>query len=82
MCVNGLLLLRVDDALTVFRLNTQLFPDGWNTWDSYGEALLAAGRRDEAVEMYQRSMRLNPGNDNGRRVLDSLGVAAEGTAGP
>jgi CubicO group peptidase (beta-lactamase class C family) len=47
---------RYESALEVFRLNVELFPESWNVYDSYGEALLALGRREEAIAMYRRSL--------------------------
>ncbi len=63
-----------DGALAVFRLNTLLYPDSGNVYDSYGEALLAVGRRTEAVANYRKSLALNPGNTNAVDVLKSLEV--------
>jgi hypothetical protein len=28
-----------EEALKIFKLNTELFPEEYNTWDSYGECL-------------------------------------------
>lgn len=67
---------RYEDAKTVFALNLQLFPESWNAYDSYGEALLATGDTASAIEMYEKSLALNPGNANGRSVLQRIGVAA------
>lgn len=41
----------MDKALQVFKLNTMLFPDSWNVYDSYGEVLVQANRKIEAIEM-------------------------------
>jgi tetratricopeptide (TPR) repeat protein len=59
----------VEQAVELFRINVELFPDSWNCHDSLGEALLRAGNTDEAVAMYEKSLELNPENDNGREVL-------------
>ena len=60
------------DALVVFRLNVEEFPESWNAYDSYGETLLAMGQKAEAIKNYERSVELNPENDNGVRVLKDL----------
>lgn len=65
---------KLDDALTIFKLNMEEHPNSFNTYDSYGEALLAKGDTAEGIKNYLRSMELNPGNDNGRTVLEKLGV--------
>jgi tetratricopeptide (TPR) repeat protein len=50
------------EALEVFKLNTELYPNGFNTWDSYGECLLALGKKEEGIEAYRKSFELNPKN--------------------
>lgn len=59
-------------ALEVFKLTTILFPDSFNAYDSYGEALLNANRNPEAIEMYEKSIALNPENENAKKVLQQL----------
>jgi Flp pilus assembly protein TadD len=59
-------------AVDVLKLNTELHPDSWNAYDSYGEALLKAGRKDDAIAMYRKSVALNPGNANAKAVLKRL----------
>ncbi len=61
-----------NEALAVFELNTQLYPTAFNTYDSYGEALRKVGRIDEAIDAYQKSLALNPDNDNAENVLREL----------
>ncbi len=53
---------KADAAVTVFRLMVESFPESANAYDSFGEALAAAGRRDEAVRAYERSLELDPKN--------------------
>jgi tetratricopeptide (TPR) repeat protein len=62
----------VEEAVELFGINVELYPDSWNCYDSLGEALLRAGDTDEAVAMYEKSLALNPDNDNGREVLARL----------
>lgn len=59
-------------ALEVFKLNVFLFPESWNVYDSYGEALMNAKRNGEAIEMYAKSIALNPENDGGKKMLLKL----------
>lgn len=60
------------NASEIFKLNTYLFPGSWNAYDSYGEALLRLGNKDQAIRMYQRSIDLNPDNENGKKMLKQL----------
>jgi pimeloyl-ACP methyl ester carboxylesterase len=62
----------LDKALEVFKLTTILFPDSFNAYDSYGEVLLKANRKTEAIEMYEKSIELNPENENGKTVLRQM----------
>ena len=67
---------RVDEAIRMFEINTELFPDSWNVYDSLGEALLRAGNADEAVTMYEKSLALNPDSATGKEALKSIQEAA------
>lgn len=46
-------------ALKLFELNTKLFPNSSNVYDSYGEALANAGKYDQAVLNYKKSVQLD-----------------------
>lgn len=63
---------RIDAALFVFEKNTQLFPGSGNAWDSLGEALAKAGRKEQAIASYRKSLELDPNNRNGREMLKKL----------
>ena len=60
------------DAVAVFRLNAEQFPESGNVWDSLGEGLLAAGQREEAIDAYEKSLELDPENDNAREKLREI----------
>lgn len=59
----------VEEAIGVFSFNAELYPRSGNVHDSLGEALLAADRLEEALEHYETSVRLDPGNDNGVTMI-------------
>lgn len=59
-------------ALKVFELNTLLFPDAFNVWDSYGEILLLMGNKVESKKMYQKSLELNPDNEGAQEILKTI----------
>jgi len=63
---------KIDDAIKVFKLNTELFPAAFNTWDSLAEAFMTSGSKEKAIEYYQKSLDLNPENDNAKKYLSSL----------
>ena len=60
---------KIEEAIKMFRINVELYPESWNVYDSLGEALLRAGNTDAAVAMYEKSIALNPENTNGKEVL-------------
>ncbi|GAA0530546.1 serine hydrolase [Chitinophaga japonensis] len=60
-------------AREVFKTNVRLFPLSWNVYDSYGEILLKNGKKEEAIQMYRRSLELNKENENARKVLRAIG---------
>jgi tetratricopeptide (TPR) repeat protein len=62
------------DALKVFKLNTELYPDAFNTHDSYGECLLLMGDTENAIKAYKKSLELNPRNERAIKVLSELKV--------
>lgn len=62
----------VPSALEVFRLNISLFPDFWNVYDSYGEALLENGDRDSAIRNFQKALELNPDSKSAQDMLKKL----------
>jgi len=62
----------LDLALEVLRLNILLFANGFNTYDSYGEALAVVGKKQEAISMYKKSIELNPENEGGKKALEAL----------
>ncbi|MBK9980982.1 MAG: serine hydrolase [Saprospiraceae bacterium] len=65
---------KTKEAASVFKLNVEAYPNSFNTYDSYGEALLVLGDSTQAIENYKKSVKLNPGNENGVKILKALGV--------
>jgi len=61
-----------DEAIVIFRLNAELFPESWNVWDSLGEGLMAKGDTAGAIENYEKSVKMNPENTGGKAMLRSL----------
>lgn len=63
---------RFEEAIAVFELNVEAFPESANVYDSLGEAYMEAGEREKAVVNYRRSLAIDPGNDHARDVLRRL----------
>lgn len=60
----------INNAIKVFRLNNEEFPTSPDTYDSLGEALLAAGNREEAIKNYEAAASM--GYENAKKVLAEL----------
>jgi tetratricopeptide (TPR) repeat protein len=65
---------QVEAAIAIFELNVEAYPESWNVYDSLGEAHMVRGDRDRAIELYRRSLELNPENGNAATMLERLGV--------
>jgi CubicO group peptidase (beta-lactamase class C family) len=63
---------KTKEALGVFKLNVEMFPESFNVYDSYGEALAAAGDKENAIINYKKSIELNPQNESGKKMLEKL----------
>jgi uncharacterized protein DUF3471/beta-lactamase family protein/tetratricopeptide repeat protein len=66
-----------ESAIALFTVNIMEFPNSSNVYDSYGEALMKNGEKDEAILNYQKSLELNPGNTNAIEMLALMGVKYE-----
>lgn len=62
----------LDSAVFVFEKHVELYPGSWNAWDSLGEVLAKAGRKERALEGTRTSLELNPTSKNGRAMLERL----------
>ncbi len=61
-----------EEAISLFEMNVDAYPDSWNVYDSLGEACLKNGNIEKAKENYNKSITLNPKNENGKKVLKEL----------
>ena len=63
---------RVDEAIVIFQLNTAMYPNASNTYDSLGEAYFEKGDYSRALSNYRTSVRLNPDNTNGHVMIERI----------
>lgn len=63
---------RIEDAIKIFRLNVNAFPNSANAYDSLGEVYMISVNNKLAVENYKKSLELNPKNDNAKQMLEKL----------
>lgn len=46
----------IDEAISLFKINIQRYPDSWNAYDSLGEGYAAAGETKLAIENYSKAL--------------------------
>jgi len=64
----------IKEAIEIFRITVELFPESWNAYESLGEAYMKAGNKELAIENYEKSLELNPQNTNAVEQLKKLRV--------
>lgn len=55
---------KTDIATVVAELNTQLFPDNGNVWDTMGDVYVATKQDERAIESYKKALEFSPENDD------------------
>lgn len=63
---------RMSEAIALFKLNVELYPQSSNVYDSLGEAYMANGDNERAVSNYKKSLELDPHNQNAVSMLKKL----------
>ena len=61
-----------NDALKLFKLNIELYPNEFNVYDSYGEILLKMGDTENGIKAYKKSLELNSDNTNAKIILSEF----------
>jgi len=59
-------------AVMVFERNAKLYPKSWNVYDSLAEAHAANGELRLAISLYEKSLKLNPANENAKSAIRQL----------
>lgn len=60
------------EAIEIFKLNVEAYPQAFNPYDSLGEAYMVNGDKDLAIANYKKSLELNPKNIGATNALASL----------
>ncbi len=55
-----------DDAIGLFKMNTEKFPNSWNVWDSLAEGYMNKGDKDLAAKFYNKALGMAPENQKAR----------------
>ncbi len=73
---------KMKEAIEIFKLNVEAYPQGFNTYDSLAEAYMNSNERELAITNYKKSLELNPKNTGAIEALKKLeNPAASATVG-
>jgi len=65
---------KLKEAIRIFQLNVESYPQSANVYDSLGEAYMDDGNKPLAIANYQKSLELNPKNGGAVVILRKLGA--------
>ena len=63
---------RFKDAIEIFELSVEAYPESYNAYDSLAEAYMDNGDTDLAIQNYRKSLELNSGDTNAIEKLKKL----------
>src|SRR5438094_8522008 len=63
---------KVKEAIEIFKLNVEVYPQASNAYDSLGEAYMVHGDKELAIVNYKKSLELDPKNINATAQLALL----------
>jgi Tfp pilus assembly protein PilF len=63
---------QLKQAIRIFELNIEAYPQSSNVYDSLAEAYMDDGDKALAIANYQKSLQLNPRNGNAVKQLQKL----------
>jgi CubicO group peptidase (beta-lactamase class C family) len=60
------------EAIAIFKVNVELYPQSSNVYDSLGEAYMMSGNKELAIANYKKSLELDPKNSSAMTMLKKL----------
>jgi CubicO group peptidase (beta-lactamase class C family) len=63
---------RVKEAIRMFQLNVEAYPQSSNVYDSLGEGYMVGGDKTLAIDNYEKSLKLDANNTNAVEMLKRL----------
>ncbi len=68
---------RAKEAIELAKLNTEVYPNSANTYDTLADAYIADGQRDKALEAEKKCLAMLPADKSNERVKRMVRQAAE-----
>ncbi|MEP7255196.1 MAG: tetratricopeptide repeat protein, partial [Ferruginibacter sp.] len=63
---------KLNEAIVMFTILVQAFPESANGFDSLGEAYMKAGDKADAIKNYQKSLELDSKNENAKKMIEKI----------
>ena len=63
---------KLENAIAIFELGIRLYPLSSNAYDSLGEAYMKNDQIELSIKNYEKSLELNPENENAQEMLNKL----------
>lgn len=63
---------KTEDALKIFKLQIEVFPDHFNSYDSLGEFYFKTKEYEKALLNYKKSLDFNPQNENAKTFIQKI----------
>jgi len=63
---------KVKEAIEIFKLNVEAYPQSANVYDSLGEAYMINGDKELAIKNYRKAVEMNPQSTNAIEMLKKL----------
>ena len=60
------------EAIEIFKLNVEAYPQSFNTYDSLAEAYMTINERNLAIQNYKKSLELKPNNTTAAQAIKRL----------
>ena len=68
---------KLDEALKIFQLLSEYFPNSDIAFDSLGEVFLRGENKELAIKNFKKALELNPGNENAKLKIGQLKYSEE-----
>ena len=64
--------MQTKEAIFIFQMIADLFPDSPNAWDSLAEGYLKAGDKTKALELYNKALKMDPNGATGENARNMI----------